>query len=190
MKKNICVFCSSSDSLSMIYYEEARKLGKLIGLNKYNLIHGGGRIGIMGEVARSVQKERGKVIGIIPVALKIKGVISETDDKIIITKDMNTRKAMMRKKADVFIALPGGFGTLEEISEVITLKQLKYHSKPIIFLNTGYFFNNLFKFYEDIYNQNFADHNFSNLYYIAKNPQDIFDYINKYDYTPFKDKYI
>jgi cytokinin riboside 5'-monophosphate phosphoribohydrolase len=190
MDLNICVFCSSSDSLKKVFYEEARKLGELIGKNKCNLVHGGGMIGIMGEIARSVQKNGGKVMGIIPEALKIKGVISETDDEIVITKDMNSRKALMRKNADVYIALPGGFGTLEEISEVITLKQLKYHSKPVIFLNTENFFNNLFNFYEDFYTLNFAAGDFRNLYFIAKTPEDVFDYIINYDYKPFKDKYI
>ena len=147
-------------------------------------------IGVMGEIARAVQKSGGMVTGVIPEALKIKGVVSETDDKIIVTPDMQTRKAVMRENSDYFIALPGGFGTLEEISEVITLKQLKYHSKPIIFLNTADFFQNLFRFYEDFFSKNFASENYRNLYYIAQTPADVIDFIKKYDYKPFKDKYI
>ena len=177
MNLNFCVFCSSSNSLEKIYYEDAKKLGELIGKNNCSIIHGGGQIGIMGEIARSVQKNGGKVTGVLPESLKIKGIISETDDKIIITKDMHTRKVEMRKDADVFVALPGGFGTLDEVSEVISLKQLGYHSKPIIFLNTNNFYNFLFKFYEEFYNQLFANSDNRDFYHIANSPENVLNYV-------------
>lgn len=188
--KSICVFSSSSDSIDKEYFNVAKEIGTLIGKNKFTLIHGGAKVGLMGEVAKNVQQNGGKVIGIIPEKLKIKGVITETDDELISTPDMHTRKEIMRSNSDAFICLTGGFGTLEEILEVITLKQLKYHSKPIVFINTKNYYDSLIEMFEKVYSEKFALADFRKLYFVTKNPNDAIDYILNYEHIEIKDKWI
>lgn len=188
-KKAICVFCSSSSALDKKYYETAKNLGKLIAQNGYNLVHGGGKIGLMGVISEAVQSHNGKVIGVLPDRLNIDGIASETDDEIIITKDMADRKTEMRKRSEAFIALPGGFGTLEEILEVITLKQLKYHKKPIVILNSDDYYEPLIKMFEQFYKQSFAKEDFKKFYFIAKNPIEAIEYIKNYKHQDVKDKW-
>lgn len=187
---SICVFSSSSDSISKDYFNIAQNLGELIGEKKYTLIHGGAKVGLMGTVAKHAQQKGGNVIGIIPEKLKIKGVLTESDNEIITTPDMHSRKELMRQKADAFIALPGGFGTLEEILEVITLKQLKYHKKPIVFINTNNYFDNLFNMFDTTFKEKFALADFKELYFITKNPKEAIEYIEKYKHIDIRDKWL
>jgi cytokinin riboside 5'-monophosphate phosphoribohydrolase len=188
-QKAICVFCSSSEVLENTYFEEAKKLGKLIAENGYNLVHGGGKIGLMGAISESVQLHGGKVTGVLPERLNIDGIASETDDEIIITKDMADRKTEMRKRADAFIALPGGFGTLEEIVEVITLKQLKYHSKPVVIINSNGFYDPIIQMFERFYQFSFAKADFKNIYFVAPSVEEAMKYILEYKYVEVKDKW-
>ena len=187
--KKICVFCSSSDALRKPFYDAAEELGIIMGNKKYTLIHGGGQIGLMGAMGRSVKANGGKVIGVIPEKLNKKGIVSENDDEIIVTKDMGARKAKMCELADAFIALPGGFGTLEEILEVITLKQLKYHTKPIVFINSENFYYNLFSQFEILYQEKFAKEDYKKLYAIVSNAAEAIEYIEKYNYEIIQDKW-
>lgn len=154
-KKVICVFCSSSNTIEDVYKEEAYKLGKLIAENNFILVHGGGKIGLMKYLSEGTQKHGGRVIGILPESLNIEGIASETDDEIIITSTVAERKFEMRKRADAFIVLPGGFGTLEEFFETITLKQLGYHNKIIILVNINNYFSKLIEFLNDAVNKGF-----------------------------------
>ena len=188
-KKAICVFCSSSEVLDKTYFDVARELGKLIAENGFNLVHGGGMIGLMGAISESVQAHGGKVTGVLPERLNLEGIASETDDEIIITKDMADRKTEMRKRSEAFIALPGGFGTLEEILEVITLKQLKYHTKPVVILNRNDFYRPLIQMFEKFYEHSFAKPEYSNLYFIANTPEEAMKYILDYKYEEVKDKW-
>lgn len=188
--KSICVFCSSSDDINKDFFNEANILGQLISENNLTLIHGAGKIGLMGELEKGARKNKSKVIGIIPKKLYKRGIYSETLDEIIVTKDMKERKEIMRKKADAFIVLPGGFGTLEEAIETITLKQLKYHTKPIVFLNTNNFYKDLFKQFDKFYNSNFTNSKFKDLYFVANNSISAINYINNYIYTEVVDKWL
>lgn len=136
----ICVFCGSSPYLDQKYYELGYELGGMLGEHGYGLVFGAGTIGLMGAVARGVHRSGGTVTGVIPHALDRSGVTYEECDELIRTETMRQRKAIMEQNAAAFIALPGGIGTLEEILEIITLKQLHYHTKPIVLLNGfGYF---------------------------------------------------
>jgi hypothetical protein len=188
-QKAICVFCSSSEVIDNLYYDEARQFGKLIAENGYNLVHGGGKIGLMGAISEAVQSHGGKVTGVLPERLNIEGIASETDDEIIITKDMADRKTEMRKRSDAFVALPGGFGTTEEILEVITLKQLKYHTKPVVIVNTGNFYEPLIQMFERFYEYSFAKPDFRNIYFVASSVKDAMKYILEYKYEEVKDKW-
>ena len=148
---NICVFCSSSNAIANVYFEAAVNLGKLIGQNNHSIVYGGANVGLMHTVAESARQSGAISIGIIPESIHNKKLSSPLDHEQIITPNMRDRKYLMRKRSDAFIALPGGFGTLEEILEVITLKQLQYHQKPIVFINTEGFFNSLFDQFERAY---------------------------------------
>lgn len=180
MKQKICVFASSSNKIEEVYFADAKKLGELITQNNFDLVYGAGCVGTMFTVAKAVKSNGGKVIGVIPEKLNNIGVDWKECDEFIITECMASRKKKMRELSDAFIAIPGGFGTLEEILEVITLKQLGYHSKPVIFLDTNNFYSNLFAQFETFYNQNFAKPENENLYFIAKTPEDAIKYINTY----------
>lgn len=144
MIKNICVYCSSSNYLEDLYYEDARTLGRLMAEQDYGLVYGGGNVGLMGVLAKTVHEHDGYVFGVIPRQLKNReGVAYEVADDLIITETMRERKAIMYEKADAFITLPGGLGTLEELLETLTLKQLGYHSMPMIIVNVNGFYNSL-----------------------------------------------
>ncbi|NOU60904.1 TIGR00730 family Rossman fold protein [Marinifilum caeruleilacunae] len=177
---NICVFCSSSNSLDSVYFEEARQLGNLIGSKGFGLVYGGTNVGLMNEVAESVKTSGGKVMGVIPKLINEYGISADFLDELIITPDMAERKKLLRDKSDAFVALPGGFGTLEEILEVITLKQLGYHNKAIVFVNTNNFYENLKAQFELSYKEKFAKAEYRKLFYFANNYQDAIEYIENY----------
>ena len=177
---NICVFSSSSNAISDVYFNEAKKLGELIGKEGHTLINGGANVGLMETVTVSAGNAGAKTIGIIPERLTVRSLASDNSHKVIITKDMQERKAKMRDISDAFIALPGGFGTLEEILEVITLRQLSYHTKPIVFINTNNFFEHLFKQFEISYHEMFAKEIYKKLYFVTKSAKEAIEYINNY----------
>ena len=183
MKEKICVFASSSNKIGEKYFNDAKKLGKLIANNNYDLVYGAGSVGTMFAIASSAKAGGAKIYGVIPEKLNNIGVDWKECDDFIVTECMASRKKRMRELADAFIAIPGGFGTLEEILEVITLKQLGYHSKPIVFLNTNNFYSNLLAQFDTFYEQDFAKKENKNLYYIAKTPEDAIKYIKTYKTT-------
>lgn len=177
---NICVFCSSSNAIDNSYFQEAHRLGKLIGQGNHNMVNGGANVGLMEAVTISASDAGAKTIGIIPEKLIDRSLASDNTHEVIVTKDMMERKEKMRDISDVFIALPGGFGTLEEILEVMTLRQLSYHTKPVIFINTNNFFKYLLKQFEVSYNEMFAKDIYRKLYFIAKNSDEAMEYIKNY----------
>lgn len=191
MKKinRLAVYCSSSDHIKKIYFDHASGLGALMAENGMDLVYGGGMVGLMGEVAKSLKSHKGHTIGVVPEALKIDGVVNTIDDELIITPDMHTRKAKMIELADGFIGLAGGFGTLEEMLEVMTLKQLGYHEKPIVFLNTDGYYNELFKMFEHIYTENFAKAEYRQLYHISQTPEEAIAYLQQYQPPQLPDKW-
>ena len=156
MSKKICVFCSSSNRVCSGYFDVAEELGRLMAVKGYSLVYGGAQVGLMGALARSVHSYKGNVIGVIPEKLKDKEVAYEEADELIITSDMRKRKTIMEERSDAFLALPGGFGTLEEIFEIITLKLLKYHNKPIVIVNINNFYEHLIKLLDRIIVEQFA----------------------------------
>ena len=179
---NICVFSSSSNAIAEVYFEEAHALGKMIAKGNHSLINGGANVGLMEAVTVAASNHGARTIGIIPEMLRERSLASDNAHQVIVTTDMQERKARMRDMSDAFIALPGGFGTLEEILEVITLRQLSYHTKPIVFINTNGFFNHLFKQFEVSYNEMFAKEVYRELYFVAEDSVEAMDFIM--NYTP------
>jgi len=180
MNRNICVFCSSSDHLAGIYYEAAKELGTRIGREGDCLVYGGTTVGLMGATARPAKENGARVIGIIPQRIDEAGIGWQKIDEYIVTKDMRERKALLSQKADAFIALPGGFGTMEEILEVMTAKQLGYHQKAILFLNTNQFYEPLLAHFESLYAEQFAKESYRNLYFMAATVDEAYAYIKTY----------
>ena len=143
--KKIVVFCGSSLGFNPIYKNAAIELGNYFVNNDITLVYGGGKIGMMGVLSESILKKGGNVIGVIPNLLKKEEVVNENVTELIITKTMSERKVMMSKLTDGYISLPGGFGTLDELFEGLTLGQLHIEKKPNGILNINGFFNHTLK---------------------------------------------
>ena len=189
--KNICVFASSSNYLEQSYYRDARDLGLLIGNNGFNIVYGGSKLGMMYACASAVKEAGGKIIGIMPEKLADLGCANPEDcDEFIVTTGMRERKAKLDELSDAVIAIAGGFGTLEELSELIVQKQLGYNNKPIIILNTNGFYTNLIDFFNTIIAENFANQEAKNLYYLANSPLEAIEYIKSYKPNEFVSKFI
>lgn len=181
---NICVFCSSSDVVDESYFFIAKNLAEKIAEKKFNLIYGGSNVGLMNAIAVNAKQNGAKVIGVIPEKILEKGLGSDTIDELIVTKDMHSRKAKLEEMADAFIAMPGGFGTLEELAEVITLRQLEYHYKPIVILNHNNFYDKLIEFFEVLYSEKFAKKEYREVYFVTDDIEKALDYI--INYKPLK----
>lgn len=179
--KNICVFASSSNFLEDCYYDDAVQLGQLIGQNGYNIVYGGSTLGMMWACAKQVKINGGKIYGVMPQRLVDYGCRTDNCDEFYLAQGMRDRKAKMDEISDGVIALAGGFGTLEEMTEMIVQKQLGYNKKPVVILNTNGFYDNLLEFFDNVIEQKFANKIAKNLYYVATNPKDAIDYINNYE---------
>ena len=187
--KSIAVYCSSSNIIHQDYFEAARMLGKTMAEKSFQLVYGGGMVGLMGEVARSVKQHGGKTLGVVPEALNLDKVVNDIDDELIITTGMRERKAIMDDRADAFLGLPGGFGTFEEMFEVLTLKQLGYHNKPIVFLNIRGYYDKLLDMFDHIYSEQFAKPEYRQLYHVSENVLDVIDYLSEYQPPQLPDKW-
>ena len=155
-KKSLCVFCGSKNGNSPIYKEAAKKLGAQLAKNNIKLVYGGGSLGLMGKLSKSVHENNGHVLGIIPKHLLDVEGINENYGEILITNDMHTRKKTMYDNSDAFLCLPGGIGTLEEVSETITWFQLNITKKPIFFLNINGYWDKFRILLEQFVSQEFA----------------------------------
>jgi len=190
MNKVICVYSSSSLAIDPVYFDAASALGREIAAKGDLFLFGGGLTGLMGACARSVHQHHGHVIGIIPEALNIKGIVYDRCDELVVTKCMRERKAIMDERSDAFIALPGGYGTLEEILEIITLKQLRYHNKPIVILNINHFYDKLLEHFGTVIRQQFAKTECSELYFVTGDISSALDYIESYKPPVFEKRWL
>jgi uncharacterized protein (TIGR00730 family) len=140
---NLCVFCGSSPGISPIYAETVRKFGALLAENSITLVYGGGNVGLMGIVADAVMQAGGEVIGVIPDFLVKREVGHRGITRLEVVESMHQRKKRMADLADAFVALPGGLGTLEELGEILTWRQLGLAPQPVALLNINHFFDPL-----------------------------------------------
>lgn len=152
--KKICVFCGSSSGNNNLYMQYAETLGKLLVENSIDLVYGGGDLGLMGIISRTVIENGGHVTGIIPRLLHEKVPHSELSE-LRIVENMHERKALMYTLSDGFICLPGGIGSIEEVLEAFTWLQLGYHKKPVSLINAGGYYNHLIKQLEMMVNEGF-----------------------------------
>lgn len=153
--RRVCVFCGSSPGARPVYLEAAAHLGRLLVARDIELVYGGADVGLMGHLAQSVQEQGGHVIGVIPQSLVEKEVAHQNLPDLRIVKTMHERKALMEELSDGFIALPGGFGTLDELAEILTWAQLGFHDKAIGLWNVGAYFDALMKFFEHMLQEKF-----------------------------------
>ncbi len=137
----VTVFCGSSNAVEPKYFTAARELGEKLARRGWRLVYGGGSVGLMGALSRAVLAEGGHVPGVIPKALLDLGVGERGVSELVVTDGLRDRKAIMDERGDAFVALPGGLGTLEEVLEVLTLKQLGYHTKPVVVLDLDGFYD-------------------------------------------------
>jgi len=179
MGVSVCVFCASSDHIPGIYNSAARELGVRMASLGMTLVYGGGNNGLMGVLSEAVFRSGGRIVGVIPRRLKELGFAYENVDEMIVTGDMRERKTVMEERSDGFIGLPGGFGTLEEMLEVVALKQLKVHDKPVVFLNIHGFFEGLLLQFERGYSEHFVEEKHRELYHVAGSIDEALEYIER-----------
>ncbi|KAK1429270.1 hypothetical protein QVD17_11476 [Tagetes erecta] len=153
--KRICVFCGSSSGKKLSYQEAAIELGKELVERRIDLVYGGGSVGLMGLVSQAVHDGGRHVLGVIPRTLMPREITGESVGEVKAVADMHERKAEMARQADAFIALPGGYGTLEELLEVITWAQLRIHHKPVGLLNVEGYYNSLLSFIDKAVDEGF-----------------------------------
>ncbi|MEY4939937.1 MAG: family protein YvdD [Verrucomicrobiota bacterium] len=147
MTKLLCVYCSSSDRLPAKYAAVATALGQEMVRQGWDLVYGGGKTGLMGATARAVKQSGGRVIGVIPEFMKARELAFDEADELVTVITMRERKLLMEARADAFLALPGGWGTLEEIMEILTLRQLDVVKKPCVLLNQEGFYDPLLQLF-------------------------------------------
>jgi hypothetical protein len=172
LRPTICVFCGSSHGADPVYTEAARQLGTAMVQAGFDLVFGGGGVGLMGEVASSVAEAGGRILGVIPTFLRHVEPPLQIASEIIVTESMNERKARMCAAADGFAVLPGGLGTLDEFAEVFTGAQLHLHSKPIVLINIKNYFAPLVTLIEHFINEGFAGAQVTELYHLAPGVED------------------
>lgn len=144
--RHVAVFCASADGASPVYRESAVELGRELARRGAGLVYGGAKVGLMRAVAEGALAEGGSVVGVIPTVLVELEVAHEGLTELHVTDTMHTRKAVMGERADAFLALPGGFGTFEELFEVLAWQTLKLHAKPVLLLNVNGFYDRLLEF--------------------------------------------
>ncbi len=183
---NITVYCGANFGKKSIYKDSAIHLGEWIADNKYNLVYGGGNVGLMGALADSVLKCGGEVIGVIPEFLRQRELAHETISELIVVETMTERKNKMIELGDCYIALPGGTGTLEEIAEVVSWSKLGKNDNPCIFLNIDGYYEHLEKFFDNMVSEHFFGSEYREKILFTDSFDEIDKFINSYVPPEFK----
>jgi len=177
MAKLLCVYCSSSDRLDRKYYDAAAHLGREMVAQGWGLVYGGGKTGLMGTMARAVKQSGGRVVGVIPEFMKARELAFDEADELVTVITLRERKLLMETRADAFVTLPGGWGTLEEIMEILTLRQLDLVKKPCVFFNQDGFYDDLIRLFERMLRDNFFKASNLGLYRVATTVPEVFTQI-------------
>lgn len=175
--KTLCVYCSSSDRLDRKYFEAAEALGRAMLTRGWGLVYGGGRTGLMGAVARTVKAGGGRVVGVIPEFMKVKELAFDEADDLVTVTTMRERKRLMESRADAFVALPGGWGTLEEVMEILALRQLDVVRKPCVFLDQDGFYDELFRFFRRMVDERFNKPSNFDLFHVGRSVDEVLDLV-------------
>lgn len=177
MPKLLCVYCSSSRVLDPKYYAAAEALGCGMVERGWGLVYGGGHSGLMGSVARSVKKQGGYVVGVIPEFMKSRELAYHEADELLTVSTMRERKQVMEERADGFVTLPGGIGTLEELCEIMTLRYLNRLPKPVVLVNQDGFYDDLLRFFDRMVREKFKSPGLSDLFTVADNVEGVWSHL-------------
>lgn len=173
----ICIYGASSNSIGKCFFDDAEKLGVIIGSNAHTLIFGGGNGGLMGACAKGAHSVGGEIIGIAPRFFDEPGVLYENCSEFIYTDTMRERKHLMEDMADAFVILPGGIGTYEEFFETLTLKQLGKHTKPMVMLNTDGYYDAMYSLLQNTVDNGFMSKSCMDIFSLAGTPDVVLDMI-------------
>lgn len=179
----ICVFGSSSEKINKEFLDSAEHLGRAIAKRNCGVIFGAGKYGVMGATARGVAKENGKLIGVSPRFFVEMGVLYDNCTELVLTDTMRERKGIMEDRADAFIICAGGIGTFEEFFEVLTLKQLNRHTKPIIVYNVRGYYDSLLAMMDNAIKEEFITDSCNKLFTVANTEEEVFEQLD--GYKPF-----
>ena len=179
----ICVFGASSNDIEKIYFEKTYELGKKMAERGHTLVFGGGARGLMGAVARGISSANGESIGISPSFFDVGDILYKEGTELIFTKTMAERKKLMEDTSDAFISVPGGVGTFEEFFEVLTLKQLQQHNKPLVLFNIKNYYDKFEELLVHTVKSGFMKEECKNVYRIFDSSDELLDYIENYDET-------
>ena len=182
--KSLCVYCASSDRVDQKYFAAATQVGREMARRSWTLVYGGGKTGLMGAVARGVKENAGRVVGVIPEFMKVRELAFDEADELISVLTMRERKMLMETRADAFLALPGGWGTLEEILEILTLSHLEVLKKPIVIYNQDGYYDDLLKLFERVVEEKFMLSTVRTKYAVARTVDEIFPLIESWSYQP------
>jgi len=174
-RKRICVYCGSRFGNSPKYEKLAVALGEQMVREGWDLVYGGGRVGLMGAVSGTVMKQGGQVFGVIPEGLFGKEVADSSITDLQVVASMHERKALMEKLSDAFLAIPGGWGTMDEFFEILTWAQIGIHKKPIVILNVDGFFDPLLAQMQVMVNEGFVDPKYLPLMRVATSLEQVFE---------------
>lgn len=169
----VCLYCGSSNFVDDTYKQAAVETGKLLASAGIRLIYGGGHVGLMGIAADAALTAGGEVVGIIPEHIQIREVRHNSLTELHVVDSMHTRKNMMFERADAFVILPGGLGTLDEAFEIMTWRQLGLHDKPVIFVNVGGFWDPMLQLVDSIIDKGFARPENRNLFVVVDSVREI-----------------
>jgi uncharacterized protein (TIGR00730 family) len=179
--KRVCVYCGSGAGGRVEYAQAARVLGETLVGRDLGLVFGGGKIGLMGILARTMLERGGQAVGVIPRALRDQGLAQADLTELRVVGTMHERKALMAELSDAFIALPGGFGTLEEIFEILTWAQLDLHTKPCGLLNVEGYFDRLIGFIDHAVQESFIEPAYRSLFVTDAQPGPLLDKLASYE---------
>src|SRR5690606_16638239 len=179
--KSICVYCASSLGNNPYFAEQAFELGQTLAEHGIDVIYGGAKVGLMGKVADGAKSKNGKVFGIIPEFLAVKEIKHDRLDELIVVQSMHERKALMQEKSDGFIALPGGFGTMEELFEILTWGQLGLHKKPIGILNLEGYYDALIQLVETMIQKGLLKSEYKEMLLVSDSIDDLISQMNLYE---------
>ena len=177
---NICLYGASSDEIAPVYPEKTEAFGRLLAKRGHTLVYGGGGAGLMGAAARGVTAEGGEIIGVAPRFFSADGVLYEHCTEFVYTDTMRQRKQIMEERSEGFVMVPGGIGTFEEFFEVLTLKQLGRHTKPIAVYNINGYFDDLLKLILHAMDEGFLQHSCKELYAFFDDGEELLDYLEQY----------
>lgn len=190
MTSSVVVYCASSAEIDPVYVDAAARLGQLLAVNNIVCINGAGKQGLMGALNDSVILHGGKVKGVIPRFMVDAGWCHDQLHETVITETIHERKAHMAQSADAVIALPGGMGTLEELAEMLTWKQLGLYANPIILLNVNDYYTPLLRFFENMMDEKFMNHRFKEMWQVAETPEEAIELLkDRVEWNPTFYKY-